>query len=75
MQSTDLHHNRVLISVLCLITGLNLALVSYFLGASSGGTAAVFNGVQLYVLAVVELALIVITYRASKRAKKPAIQL
>lgn len=75
MQNTDLHDNRGLVGVLCLITALNLGLVSYFLGGNSGGTAAVFNGVQLYVLAVVELAVIVITYRANKRTKKTAISL
>jgi uncharacterized membrane protein YuzA (DUF378 family) len=67
MLKLDFHNNRVPMTVLTLITALNVGLVINFLTANIGGTGFVLNGIQLYVLVGLELAGVIVAYVVSKR--------
>ena len=67
MLKLDLHNNRVPLTVLMLITALNVGLVINFLIAHIGGAGFVLNGIQIYVLAGLELAVVIVAYVVSKR--------
>jgi uncharacterized membrane protein YuzA (DUF378 family) len=54
-------------TVLTLITALNVGLVFNVLTANIGGTEFVLNGIQIYVLAGLELAGVIVAYVVSKR--------
>ena len=63
----DFHNNPISMAVLILITALNIGLVINFLTANTGGTGFGFNGIQLYVLAGLELAGVIAACMISKR--------
>lgn len=67
MLNLDFHNNRGLITALTLITALNVGIVISFLTANSSGTGLVANGIQIYVLAGLELAGVFAAYVISKR--------
>jgi hypothetical protein len=54
-------------TVLTLITVLNVGLVINFLTANIGGAGFVLSGIQLYVLVGLELAGVIAAYVVSKR--------
>jgi hypothetical protein len=63
----DFHNNQISMAVLILITALNIGLIINFLTANTGGTGFGFNGIQLYVLAGLELAGVIAACMISKR--------
>jgi hypothetical protein len=67
MLKLDFHNNRVPMTVLILITVLNVGLVINFLTANIGAAGFVLNGIQIYVLAGLELAGVIVAYVVSKR--------
>jgi hypothetical protein len=67
MLKLDFHNNRVPMTVLTLITALNVGLVINFLTANIGAAGFVLNGIQIYVLAGLELAGVIVAYVVSKR--------
>ena len=67
MLKLDFHNNRMSMTVLTLITVLNVGLVINFLTANIGGAGFVLNGIPIYVLAGLELAGVIVAYVVSKR--------
>jgi hypothetical protein len=67
MMKWDFHNNRMPMTVLMLITLLNAGLAINFFIASIDGTGFVFNGIQIYVLAGLELAGVIVAYVVNKR--------
>lgn len=67
MERLDFHNNRGSMTILTLITALNVGLVISLLTANSGGTGLVLNDTQIYVLGGLELAGIIAVYMVSKR--------
>lgn len=63
----DFHNNQISMAVLILITALNIGLVINFLTASTGGTGFGFNGIQLYILAGLEMAGVIAAFVIGKR--------
>jgi hypothetical protein len=63
----DFHHNRMPMTVLMLTTMLNAGLVINFLNGSIGSTGFVLNSIQIYALAGLELAGVIIAYVIGKR--------
>ncbi len=66
MKST-IHNNQFPIAVFVLITALNIGLVINFLMPNINGTGFALSGIQVYALAGLELAAVIITYTLSKR--------
>jgi uncharacterized membrane protein len=66
MKST-IHNNQFPIAVFVLITVLNIGLVINFLMPNINGTGFALSGIQVYALAGLELAAVIITYTLSKR--------
>jgi uncharacterized membrane protein YuzA (DUF378 family) len=67
MLKLDFHNNRGPMTVLTLITALNVGLVINFLTANIGGAGFVLNGIRLYVLVGLEFVVVIAAYVASKR--------
>ena len=67
MLKMDFHNNKVPMTILTLITILNIGLILSFLTANIGGTGFDINGTGLYALAGLELALVAGAYLVSKR--------
>ena len=68
MLKLDFHKNKVPMTVLTLITILNISLIISFLTASIGGTGLDITGIGLYALVGLELALVAGAYLVSKRS-------
>ena len=68
----DVHNNQMPMTVLALITVLNIGLVINFLIANAGAAGLVLSGKQIYALAGLELAGIIIAYRAGRRRNAAA---
>ena len=68
MLKLDLHNNKVPMTVLTLITILNISLIISFLTASIGGTGLDITGIGLYALVGLELAVVAGAYLFSKRS-------
>ena len=67
MLKLDFHNNRMSMTVLTLVTALNVGLVINFLTANIGDTGFVLNGIRLYVLVGLEFVVVIAAYVASKR--------
>ena len=67
MLKLDFHNNRMSMTVLTLVTALNVGLVINFLTANIGDTGFVLNGIRLYVLVGLEFVVVIVAYVASKR--------
>ena len=67
MLKWDFHNNRMPMTVLILITCLNVGLVINFLLANIGGTALGLNTLQIYVLGGLELLGVIGAYIAGTR--------
>ena len=67
MMKWDFHNNRIPMTVLMLITILNAGLAINFLIASIGSTGFGLHGIQIHVLAGLELAVVIVAYVVSKR--------
>ena len=72
MLKSGLHNNMVPVTVLTLSTLLNICLVIGFLTAIIGGTGFNITAMDLYVLATIELAVIIGAYWAGKRRNMSA---
>ena len=70
MLKLDFHNNRMSMTVLTLITVLNVGLVISFLTANIGDTGFVLNGIRLYVLVGLELVVVIVAYVVSKRRNR-----
>ena len=66
MLKWDFHNNRMPVTVLALITCLNVGLVISFLIAYISGTALGLNTLQIYVLVGLELLGVIGAYVAGK---------
>jgi uncharacterized membrane protein YuzA (DUF378 family) len=69
MTKLDFNNNRMPMTVLILITALNIGLVINFLIPSIGGPAFGLNSLQIYVLVGLELLGVIGSYVAGKRKK------
>jgi len=69
MKNSATQYHLMPITVLTLITVLNIGILILFLTAYTGGTTFVLSSMQVYVLAGLELAGVVAAYRAGKRRK------
>lgn len=69
MTKLDFNNNRMPMTVLVLITALNIGLVIKFLIPSIDGPAFGLNSLQLYVLVGLELLGVIGSYVAGKRKK------
>ena len=67
MLKLNFHNNRMSMTVLTLVTALNVGLVINFLTANIGDTGFVLNGIRLYVLVGLEFVVVIVAYVASKR--------
>jgi len=67
MLKLNFHNNRMSMTVLTLVTALNVGLVINFLTANIGDTGFVLNGIRLYVLVGLEFVVVIAAYVASKR--------
>ena len=67
MLKLNFHNNRMSMTVLTLVTALNVGLVINFLTANIGDTGFVLNGIRLYVLVGLEFVGVIAAYVASKR--------
>ena len=63
----DVHNNQMPMAVLTLITTLNIALVINFLIANTGASGFVLSGTQIYTLAGLELAGVIVAYVIGNR--------
>ena len=72
MLKSGLHNNKVPVTVLTLVTLLNISLVIGFLTAIIGGTGFDITVMDLYVLVTIELAVMIGTYWGSKRRNTSA---
>ncbi len=73
MTKLDFNNNRMPMTVLILITALNIGLVINFLIPSIGGPALGLNSLQIYVLVGLELLGVIGSYVAGKRKKTTCI--
>ena len=64
---SNIHNNQFPMAVFILITALNIGLVVTFLMPDINGTGFALNGIQIYALAGLELAAVIIAYALSKR--------
>lgn len=67
MLKLDFHNNKGPMTVLTLITVLNISLVISFLTAHIGGATFDITGIGLYALVGLELAGVIVAYLVSKR--------
>jgi hypothetical protein len=67
MLKLDFHNNKGPMTVLTLITVLNISLVISFLTAHIGGARFDITGIGLYALVGLELAGVIVAYLVSKR--------
>jgi len=72
MLKSGLHNNRLPLTVLTLITLINISLVIVFLTAITGGNGFNITAMDLYVLVTIELAVMIGTYWGSKRRNTSA---
>ena len=70
MMKLGFHNNKVPMTVLTLITLLNISLVINFLTANIGGTGFDLNGIRLYVLVGLELVVVIVAYVVSKHRNR-----
>ena len=70
MLKLNFHNNRMSMTVLTLVTALNVGLVINFLTANIGDTGFVLNGIRLYVLVGLELVVVIVAYVVSKRRNR-----
>lgn len=67
MNKSHTQHHLMPISVLILITALNVGIIGLFLMAHTGATGFVISGMQVYILAGVEFAGVIAAYSVGKR--------
>jgi len=72
MLELGFHNNKVPMTILTLITLLNISLVISFLTANINGTGFDFLGIGLYILVGLELAGVIVAYLVSKRRNATA---
>ncbi len=65
----DFQNNRMSMTALLLITLLNVGIVTSFLNINMGTSGNGLNGNQIYVLAGLELAAVLVAYVVSRRSK------
>ena len=70
MLKLNFHNNRMSMTVLTLVTALNVGLVINFLTANIGGAGFVLNGIRLYVLVGLELVVVIVAYVVSKHRNR-----
>ena len=63
----DFHNNKMPMAVLVLITALNIGVVINILTVNLGGPGFGLSGIQLYILAGLELAGVISAYIIAKR--------
>ena len=72
MLELGFHNINVPMTILTLITLLNISLVISFLTANINGTGFDFLGIGLYILVGLELAGVIVAYLVSKRRNATA---
>ena len=67
MSKPEFHNNRMPVTVLILITTLNIGLLINFLVANIGVIALSLSALQIYLLAGLELFCVIVAYVAGKQ--------
>jgi hypothetical protein len=68
---SNIRNNQFPMAVFILITALNIGLIVNFLMPNINGAGPALNGIQIYALAALELAAVIITYALSQRRDTP----